>query len=165
MSDNPILDQQTQQRILHLHRRGPLFYFWRRGSIWRGICGSCIHSQVLNRQTRISIKKPSTSCYWPWSGDRRVRLVVISWNHTLRKFTLLILVGLMMMLWGYYLFVDPKWNLFATILLNRSAHVAVHLAISNPGVSRIISVGPGNIKVWFPFWHDFCTRTFLFSGT
>ena len=27
---------------------------------------------------------------------------------------LLILIGLMM-LWGYYLFTDPKWNMFATI--------------------------------------------------
>ncbi|NOH98256.1 DUF2955 domain-containing protein [Vibrio sp. 99-70-13A1] len=52
---------------------------------------------------------------------------------------LLILVGLMM-LWGYYLFTDPKWNLFGTILLI-AVLMLPFMAISNPGVSLYLASG------------------------
>ncbi|MFC1236654.1 DUF2955 domain-containing protein [Vibrio sp. F74] len=52
---------------------------------------------------------------------------------------LLILVGLMM-LWGYFLFTDPKWNLFGTILLI-SVLVLPFMAISNPGISVLLATG------------------------
>lgn len=52
---------------------------------------------------------------------------------------LLILVGLMM-LWGYFLFIDPKWNLFATILLI-AVLLLPFMAISNPGVSVYLAAG------------------------
>ncbi|OAN11480.1 hypothetical protein A3K86_21330 [Photobacterium jeanii] len=52
---------------------------------------------------------------------------------------LLILVGLMM-LWGYYLFTDPKWNLFATILII-AVLMLPFMAISNPGISVYLAVG------------------------
>ncbi|NOH80410.1 DUF2955 domain-containing protein [Vibrio sp. RE86] len=52
---------------------------------------------------------------------------------------LLVLVGLMM-LWGYYLFSDPKWNLFATILLI-SVLMLPFMAISNPGISVYLATG------------------------
>ncbi|GIC78225.1 DUF2955 domain-containing protein [Moritella sp. F3] len=52
---------------------------------------------------------------------------------------LLILIGLMM-LWGYYLFTDPKWNLFATILII-AILLLPFMAISNPGISIFLAVG------------------------
>lgn len=52
---------------------------------------------------------------------------------------LLILIGLMM-LWGYYLFTDPKWNLFATILII-AILLLPFMAISNPGASVFLAVG------------------------
>jgi hypothetical protein len=52
---------------------------------------------------------------------------------------LLILVGLMM-LWGYYLFTDQKWNLFATILII-AILMLPFMAISNPGVSVFLATG------------------------
>ncbi|MGF1786692.1 DUF2955 domain-containing protein [Photobacterium swingsii] len=52
---------------------------------------------------------------------------------------LLILVGLMM-LWGYFLFTDPKWNLFATILII-AVLMLPFMAISNQGVSVFLAVG------------------------
>ncbi|CAH0529856.1 DUF2955 domain-containing protein [Vibrio hippocampi] len=52
---------------------------------------------------------------------------------------LLILVGLMMM-WSYYLFTDPKWNLFATILII-AVLMLPFMAIADPGVSVFLAVG------------------------
>ncbi|MGF1755738.1 DUF2955 domain-containing protein [Vibrio makurazakiensis] len=52
---------------------------------------------------------------------------------------ILILVGLMM-LWGYYLFTDPKWNLFATILII-AVLMLPFMAISNPGISVFLATG------------------------
>jgi hypothetical protein len=52
---------------------------------------------------------------------------------------MLIIIGLMM-LWGYYLFTDPKWNLFATILII-SVLMLPFMAISNPRVSVFLATG------------------------
>lgn len=52
---------------------------------------------------------------------------------------LMILVGLMM-LWGYYLFTDPKWNLFATILLI-GVLLLPFMAITNAGISFVLAKG------------------------
>ncbi|MBB1314596.1 DUF2955 domain-containing protein [Aliivibrio sp. SR45-2] len=52
---------------------------------------------------------------------------------------MLILIGLMM-LWGYYLFTDPKWNLFATILII-AVLMLPFMAISNPSVSVFLAIG------------------------
>lgn len=52
---------------------------------------------------------------------------------------MLILIGLMM-LWGYYLFTDPKWNLFATILII-AVLMLPFMAISNPGISVYLATG------------------------
>lgn len=52
---------------------------------------------------------------------------------------LLCLVGLAM-LWGYYLFSDPKWNLFATILLI-AVLMLPFMGISNPGMSVYLALG------------------------
>ncbi|WP_045465587.1 DUF2955 domain-containing protein [Vibrio hyugaensis] len=52
---------------------------------------------------------------------------------------LLIAVGLMMA-WGYYLFTDPKWNLFATILLI-AVLMLPFMAINNPAVSLVLASG------------------------
>ncbi|MEF1340441.1 DUF2955 domain-containing protein, partial [Vibrio rotiferianus] len=52
---------------------------------------------------------------------------------------LLIAVGLMMA-WGYYLFTDPKWNLFATILLI-AVLMLPFMAINNPAISLVLASG------------------------
>ncbi|MGR5267030.1 DUF2955 domain-containing protein [Vibrio astriarenae] len=52
---------------------------------------------------------------------------------------LMLLVGLMM-LWGYYLFTDPKWNLFASILLI-AVLLLPFMAISNPSISFVLAKG------------------------
>lgn len=52
---------------------------------------------------------------------------------------LLILVGLVM-LWSYYLFSHPKWNLFSTMLLI-AVLVLPFMAISNPGISVMLALG------------------------
>ncbi|WP_232784219.1 DUF2955 domain-containing protein [Moritella sp. Urea-trap-13] len=52
---------------------------------------------------------------------------------------MLVLIGLMM-LWGYYLFTDPKWNLFATILII-AILLLPFMAISNPGISIFLATG------------------------
>ncbi|MBW3697745.1 DUF2955 domain-containing protein [Vibrio sp. T187] len=52
---------------------------------------------------------------------------------------MLIIIGLMM-LWGYYLFTDPKWNLFATILII-AVLMLPFMAISNPGISVFLATG------------------------
>ncbi|OHY92339.1 hypothetical protein BI375_20390 [Vibrio rotiferianus] len=54
---------------------------------------------------------------------------------------LLIAVGLMMA-WGYYLFTDPKWNLFSTILLI-AVLMLPFMAINNPAISLILASGLG----------------------
>jgi hypothetical protein len=51
----------------------------------------------------------------------------------------MLLVGLMM-LWGYYLFTDPKWNLFASILLI-AVLLLPFMAISNPSISFVLAKG------------------------
>ncbi|CAE6937944.1 hypothetical protein ACOMICROBIO_LKFPLAJE_03527 [Vibrio sp. B1FIG11] len=45
-----------------------------------------------------------------------------------------------MMVWGYYLFTDPKWNLFATILLI-AVLMLPFMAINNPAISLVLASG------------------------
>ncbi len=45
-----------------------------------------------------------------------------------------------MMAWGYYLFTDPKWNLFATILLI-AVLMLPFMAINNPAISVVLASG------------------------
>ncbi|MCG9786930.1 DUF2955 domain-containing protein [Vibrio mediterranei] len=52
---------------------------------------------------------------------------------------LLIGVGMLMML-GYYLFLDPKWNLFATILL-MSTLMLPFMAIDSPPIAIFLALG------------------------
>lgn len=65
--------------------------------------------------------------------------LLLSGGITQYPIPLLVLVGLMM-LWGYYLFSDPKWNLFATILLI-AVLMLPFMAISNPGISVYLATG------------------------
>ncbi|KOO15603.1 hypothetical protein AKJ18_05495 [Vibrio xuii] len=65
--------------------------------------------------------------------------LVLSNGITQYPIPMLILIGLMM-LWGYYLFTDPKWNLFATILII-AVLMLPFMAISNPGISVYLATG------------------------
>ncbi|AUV88580.1 DUF2955 domain-containing protein [Vibrio campbellii] len=65
--------------------------------------------------------------------------LLLSGGITQYPIVLLIAVGLMMA-WGYYLFTDPKWNLFATILLI-AVLMLPFMAINNPAISLILASG------------------------
>ena len=65
--------------------------------------------------------------------------LVLSGGITQYPIVLLIAVGLMMA-WGYYLFTDPKWNLFATILLI-AVLMLPFMAINNPAISLVLASG------------------------
>lgn len=65
--------------------------------------------------------------------------LLLSGGITQYPIVLMIAVGLMMA-WGYYLFTDPKWNLFATILLI-AVLMLPFMAINNPAISLILASG------------------------
>lgn len=65
--------------------------------------------------------------------------LLLSGGITQYPIILLLAVGLMM-IWGYYLFTDPKWNLFATILLI-AVLMLPFMAIGNPAMSVILAGG------------------------
>ncbi|NOH47493.1 DUF2955 domain-containing protein [Vibrio rotiferianus] len=65
--------------------------------------------------------------------------LLLSGGITLYPVVLMIAVGLMMA-WGYYLFTDPKWNLFATILLI-AVLMLPFMAINNPAISVVLASG------------------------
>ncbi|TMX31576.1 hypothetical protein DA096_11905 [Vibrio rotiferianus] len=65
--------------------------------------------------------------------------LLLSGGITQYPIVLLIAVGLMMG-WGYYLFTDPKWNLFATILLI-AVLMLPFMAINNPAISVVLASG------------------------
>lgn len=65
--------------------------------------------------------------------------LLLSGGITQYPIVLLIAVGLMMT-WGYYLFTDPKWNLFATILLI-AVLMLPFMAINNPAISVVLASG------------------------
>ncbi|EKM31290.1 hypothetical protein VCHENC02_3052 [Vibrio harveyi] len=65
--------------------------------------------------------------------------LLLSGGITQYPIVLLIAVGLMMA-WGYYLFTDPKWNLFATILLI-AVLMLPFMAINNPAISVMLASG------------------------
>ncbi|HGO5303601.1 DUF2955 domain-containing protein [Vibrio harveyi] len=65
--------------------------------------------------------------------------LLLSGGITQYPIVLLIAVGLMMA-WGYYLFTDPKWNLFATILLI-AVLMLPFMAINNSAISIVLASG------------------------
>ncbi|MDK9773480.1 DUF2955 domain-containing protein [Vibrio sp. B181a] len=65
--------------------------------------------------------------------------LLLSGGITQYPIVLLIAVGLTMA-WGYYLFTDPKWNLFATILLI-AVLMLPFMAINNPAISLVLASG------------------------
>ncbi|HHP0463419.1 TPA: DUF2955 domain-containing protein [Vibrio harveyi] len=65
--------------------------------------------------------------------------LLLSGGITQYPIVLLIAVGLMMA-WGYYFFTDPKWNLFATILLI-AVLMLPFMAINNPAISVVLASG------------------------
>ncbi|ELI6425848.1 DUF2955 domain-containing protein [Vibrio harveyi] len=65
--------------------------------------------------------------------------LLLSGGITQYPIVLLIAVGLMMA-WGYYLFTDPKWNLFSTILLI-AVLMLPFMAINNPAISVVLASG------------------------
>lgn len=65
--------------------------------------------------------------------------LLLSGSITQYPLVLLICVGLMM-LWGYYLFTDPRWNLFATFLII-AVLLLPFLAIQTPQLSLLFAFG------------------------
>lgn len=65
--------------------------------------------------------------------------MLLSGGITQYPIPLMMLIGLMMM-WGYYLFTNPKWNLFATILI-LAILVLPFIAITSATVSGFLAGG------------------------
>jgi hypothetical protein len=65
--------------------------------------------------------------------------LLLSGSITQYPLVLLICVGLMM-LWGYYLFTDPQWNLFATFLII-AVLMLPFMAIETPKLSLLFAFG------------------------
>ena len=146
MSDKPILDQQTQQRILRYTVGVTLAVFLAAWINWPLAFVAPVFT------AKFLIDKPDLHKETVYELLLAVVVtmglgLLLSRGITHYPVPLLILVGLMM-LWGYYLFVDPKWNLFATILLI-AVLMLPFMAISNPGVSVLLASGLATSGVWF----------------
>ncbi|MCZ8502612.1 DUF2955 domain-containing protein [Vibrio lentus] len=138
MSDKPIFDQQTQQRILRYTVGVTLAVFLAAWINWPLAFVAPVFT------AKFLIDKPDLHKETVYELLLAVVVtmglgLLLSRGITHYPVPLLILVGLMM-LWGYYLFVDPKWNLFATILLI-AVLMLPFMAISNPGVSVLLASG------------------------
>ncbi|MEZ8289954.1 DUF2955 domain-containing protein [Vibrio sp. 10N.237.312.B06] len=138
MSDKPIPDQQTQQRILRFTVGVTLAVFLAAWINWPLAFVAPVFT------AKFLIDKPNLHKETVYELLLAVVVtmglgLLLSRGITHYPIPLLILVGLMM-LWGYYLFVDPKWNLFATILLI-AVLMLPFMAIDNPGVSVLLASG------------------------
>ncbi|ARP40602.1 DUF2955 domain-containing protein [Vibrio syngnathi] len=138
MSDKPIPDQQTQQRILRFTVGVTLAVFLAAWINWPLAFVAPVFT------AKFLIDKPNLHKETVYELLLAVVVtmglgLLLSRGITHYPIPLLILVGLMM-LWGYYLFVDPKWNLFATILLI-VVLMLPFMAIDNPGVSVLLASG------------------------
>lgn len=138
MSDKPVLDQQTQQRILRYTVGVTLAFFLAAWINWPLAFVAPVFT------AKFLIDKPNLHKETVYELLLAVVAtmalgLLLSRGITHYPIPLLILVGLMM-LWGYYLFVDPKWNLFATVLLI-AVLMLPFMAIDNPGVSVLLASG------------------------
>lgn len=138
MSDNVILDEQVQRRILRFTVGVTISVFIAAWINWPLAFVAPVFT------AKFLIDKPNLHKETVYElllalVATMVLGLLLSRGITQYPIPLLVLVGLMM-LWGYYLFVDPKWNLFATILLI-AVLMLPFMAISNPGVSVLLASG------------------------
>lgn len=138
MSDKPILDHQIQQRILRYTVGVTLAVFLAAWINWPlAFVAPVFTAKFLLDKPNLH-KETVYELLLAVVATMALGLL-LSRGITHYPIPLLILVGLMM-LWGYYLFVDPKWNLFATVLLI-AVLMLPFMAIDNPGVSVMLASG------------------------
>ncbi len=138
MSDNPVIDQATESKILRYTLGVGLAVFLAAWIDWPLAFVAPVFT------AKFLIDKPNLSKETVY--ELVIAMVVtmllglfLSTGITHYPIPLLIMVGLMMM-WGYYLFTDPKWNLFATVLII-AILMLPFMAISNPGISVFLATG------------------------
>ncbi|USD43932.1 DUF2955 domain-containing protein [Vibrio sp. SCSIO 43135] len=138
MSDKLIPDQQTQTRIIRFMVGVTLSVFLAAWINWPlAFVAPVFTAKFLIDKPRLH-KETIYELLLALLATMALGLL-LSRGITQYPLPLLTVVGLMM-LWGYYLFTDPKWNLFATILLI-SVLMLPFMAIATPGVSVLLASG------------------------
>ncbi|WDZ74586.1 DUF2955 domain-containing protein [Vibrio harveyi] len=138
MSDNLSIDNATQRRILRFTIGVGLAVFLAAWINWQlAFVASVFTAKFL-------VDKPNL--HRETIYELLLALIatmglglLLSGGITQYPIVLLIAVGLMMA-WGYYLFTDPKWNLFATILLI-AVLMLPFMAINNSAISIVLASG------------------------
>lgn len=138
MSDNLSIDNATQRRILRFTIGVGLAVFLAAWINWQLAFVAPVFT------AKFLVDKPNL--HRETIYELLLALIVtmglgllLSGGITQYPIILLIAVGLMMA-WGYYLFTDPKWNLFATILLI-AVLMLPFMAINNPAISVVLASG------------------------
>ncbi|HDM8057726.1 DUF2955 domain-containing protein [Vibrio harveyi] len=138
MSDNLSIDNATQRRILRFTIGVGLAVFLAAWINWQLAFVAPVFT------AKFLVDKPSL--HRETIYELLLALIatmglglLLSGGITQYPIVLLIAVGLMMA-WGYYLFTDPKWNLFATILLI-AVLMLPFMAINNPAISVVLASG------------------------
>ncbi|AYO17222.1 DUF2955 domain-containing protein [Vibrio owensii] len=138
MSDNLSIDNATQRRILRFTIGVGLAVFLAAWINWQlafvapvFTAKFLVDKPNLNRETIYELLLALIATMGLG--------LLLSGGITQYPIVLLIAVGLMMA-WGYYLFTDPKWNLFATILLI-AVLMLPFMAINNPAISVVLASG------------------------
>ena len=138
MSDNLSIDNATQRRILRFTIGVGLAVFLAAWINWQLAFVAPVFT------AKFLVDKPNL--HRETIYELQLALIatmglglLLSGGITQYPIVLLIAVGLMMA-WGYYLFTDPKWNLFATILLI-AVLMLPFMAINNPAISVVLASG------------------------
>lgn len=138
MSDNVCIDNATQRRILRFTIGVGLAVFLAAWINWQlAFVAPVFTAKFLVDKPKLH-KETIYELLLALIATMGLGLL-LSGGITQYPIVLLIAVGLMMA-WGYYLFTDPKWNLFATILLI-AVLMLPFMAINNPAISLVLASG------------------------
>ncbi|YCO02175.1 DUF2955 domain-containing protein [Vibrio sp. VNB-15] len=138
MSDNVCIDNATQRRILRFTMGVGLAVFLAAWINWQlAFVAPVFTAKFLVDKPKLH-KETIYELLLALIATMGLGLL-LSGGITQYPIVLLIAVGLMMA-WGYYLFTDPKWNLFATILLI-AVLMLPFMAINNPAISLVLASG------------------------
>ncbi|CAE6924460.1 hypothetical protein ACOMICROBIO_GDFFDHBD_02189 [Vibrio sp. B1REV9] len=138
MSDNDRIDNATQRRILRFTIGVSLAVFLAAWINW----SLAFVAPVFTAKFLVDKPKAHKETVYELLLAMIATMglgLLLSGGITQYPIILLLAVGLMM-IWGYYLFTDPKWNLFATILLI-AVLMLPFMAIGNPAMSVILAGG------------------------
>ncbi|CAH1564149.1 conserved membrane hypothetical protein [Vibrio jasicida] len=138
MSDNVSIDNATQRRILRFTFGVALAVFLAAWLNW----SLAFVAPVFTAKFLVDKPKAHKETVYELLLAMIATMglgLLLSGGITQFPIILLLAVGLMM-IWGYYLFTDPKWNLFATILMI-AVLMLPFMAIGNPAMSIYLAGG------------------------